>query len=78
MLRLLKKLAPAPSVSFADRPAETDFANSSADELRDVINDLETVIAEHEATNAFLRDLLAQRWFEEPVDEFDEPVLQDV
>ena len=64
MIRLWKKFARRPGVPMDLLPSGQDLDNSSPAELRQVIYELEAALAEHEATNAFLRDLLTQRWFE--------------
>jgi hypothetical protein len=61
-------------IRFRKQPAFTlaaphEAGDSEAD-LRKVISDLELAIAEHERTNAFLRDLLTEKWFDVPAEEF--------
>ena len=72
MIRMWKKFVRRTPV-IEPLPNLQDLDNSSPADLRQVINELEAAIAEHEATNAFLRDLLTERWFETSGDRVDEP-----
>lgn len=73
MSKLWKKIARRPQTAVALEPEAQDPDDSSPDELRRVIGELERAIAEHEATNAFLRDLLTERWFQDPADHRHDP-----
>ena len=64
MVRLWKKIARRRRTVAGSAPAlRLDLDDSSPADLRRVIDELETAIAEREATNAFLRELLTERWF---------------
>ena len=64
MITLLKRLARQPGEPMEPLSSRRGLDESSSADLRQVIDELERAIAEHEATNAFLRDLLTERWFE--------------
>ena len=68
MMKLLKKAARPRATPMASLSSAHDLDHSSPAGLRQVISELEMAIAEHEATNAFLRDLLTERWFQTEVD----------
>ena len=74
-MRTNQLTAPKPKkIRFRKQPAFTlagaHEADASETDLRKVISDLELAIAEHEQTNAFLRDLLTEKWFDVPTEEF--------
>lgn len=63
MIRMWKKLARRRGRAANTLAGRQDVDENSPADLRRVIGELEDAIAEHEATNAFLRDLLTERWF---------------
>lgn len=70
MSKLWKKSLRRPQAAATTLPTATspDPDEGSPDELRRVIDELERALAEQEATNAFLRDLLTERWFDSEAD----------
>ena len=63
MTRMWNKLARRRGRAANTLAGRQDVDENSPADLRRVIRELEDAIAEHEATKAFLRDLLTERWF---------------